>query len=77
MSPVEELVEAFTEAGLSFGRPATLGHPEVRVKSGSGREYAVRVLRFSFMVAPQQEPNVYQHLTVAAVLDHVRNDRTG
>jgi hypothetical protein len=76
MSPVEELVEAFTEAGLTFGRPATQGHPEVRVKSDSGRQYAVCVLRFSFMVAPESEPNVYQRLTVADVLDHVRNDRT-
>ena len=54
----------------------TLGFPEVRVKSGSGREYAVRVLRFSFMVAPQAERNVYQRLTVADVLDLVRHDRT-
>jgi hypothetical protein len=76
MSPVEELIEAFTQAGLSFGRPATQGFPEVRVRSGSGREYAVRVLRFSFMVAPQSDANVYQRLTVADVLALVRSDPT-
>ena len=80
MSPVEQLTEALTDAGLSWGRPATLGHPEIRVKSGSGREYAVTVLRYSFMVAesgPRTQGVTTQKLTAAEVVEAVRNDRLG
>jgi hypothetical protein len=80
MSPVEQLVEALTNAGLTFGRPATIGHPEVRVRSGSGREYAVTVLRYSFMVAASSRVgahDVVQKLTVADVVETVRNDAFG
>jgi hypothetical protein len=72
MSAVDELIEALTEAGLKWGRPPSFGAPEIRVKADSGREYAVRVLRFSFMVAPQSEAStVYQRLTVADVVNMV------
>jgi hypothetical protein len=73
VTAVEELVEALTEAGLTFGRPATHGPPEIRIKNDAGREFEVRVLRFSFMVCPQSEPRVvYQRLSVADVLEMVR-----
>ena len=70
---MEELVEALTEAGLTWGRPATHGAPEIRIKNDAGREYAVKVLRFSYMVFPQSEAGmVYQRLSVADVLEMVR-----
>ncbi len=73
MSPVEELVDALTEAGLTFGRPATLGFPEVRVRGRGGQEFAVKVLRYSFLVSPQTGPDsVVQRLTVADVVELVR-----
>jgi hypothetical protein len=70
---VDELIEALTNAGLRWGRPATLGAPEIRVKNDAGHEFAVTVLRFSFMVSPQSEAGtVYQRLSVADVLEMVR-----
>jgi hypothetical protein len=73
VTAIEELVEALTEAGLNWGRPATYGAPEVRVRNDAGREYSVMVLRFSFMVSPQSEAGmVYQRLSVADVVEMVR-----
>jgi hypothetical protein len=73
VAAVDELVEALTEAGLAWGRPATRGVPEIRVRNDAGREYAVKVLRFSFLVcAPSDSWMVYQRLSVADVLAMVR-----
>src|SRR5262249_34053414 len=64
VAAVDELIEALTNAGLKWGRPATHGAPEIRVKNDAGNEFAVIVLRFSFMVSPQSEAGmVYQRLS--------------
>jgi hypothetical protein len=73
-SPTDELIEALTEAGLTWGRATGAGHPEVRVKGASGREYSVRVLRFSYTVIPRQEHAVAQQcLSIARVVELVRS----
>ena len=75
MSAMNELVEALTDAGLTWGRPAGAGHPEIRVKNAAGQEFSIRVLKFSYFVAPEAEPtgyHVYQCLTAADVLEMVR-----
>lgn len=72
MSQVEDLISVLTEAGLTFGRPATAGAPEVRVRSESGREYAVRALHFSFMVIPCAEPVMVQCLSAEDVISVLR-----
>ncbi len=75
MPLVDELVEAFTNAGLTFGRPAPHGYPELRVKSATGRAYSVKILKFSFMVTQEERPDVaHQRLTAQDVLAFVRSD---
>lgn len=75
MTPIEELVEAFTNAGLTFGRPPPMGYPELRVRSASGREYAIKCMRYSFVVEPTAGPVVaVQCLTAEAAVEIVRND---
>ena len=72
MSAVEELIEALTEGGLTWGRPASTGAPEIRVKNEAGLEYVVRVNRFSFNVMQGEATVIYQCLTPADVLAMVR-----
>jgi hypothetical protein len=73
MTAVEELVETLTNAGLTWGRPASFGFPEIRVKNASGTEYSVTVLRFSFFVTIGGSTILHQRLTVADVLDTIRH----
>jgi hypothetical protein len=72
VAAIDELTEALTEAGLKWGRPKAHGTPEIRVKNDAGREFVVKVLRFSFMVSPSESRLVYQRLSVADVLELVR-----
>ena len=73
MSAVEELIEALTEGGLTFCRPASSGAPEIRVKNEAWLEYVVRVHRFSFNVMQAEATVIYQCLTTADVLAMVRS----
>jgi hypothetical protein len=72
VAAIDELTEALTEAGLKWGRPRAHGSPEIRVKNDAGREFLVKVLRFSFIVCPSESQVVYQRLSVADVLEMVR-----
>jgi hypothetical protein len=72
MAAADELVEALTNAGLTWGRPATRGFPEFRVKNRSGVEITIRVLKFSYLVTVGPSWVMHQRITVAEVLETIR-----
>jgi len=73
MGALDELIEALNQSGLTWGKPATFGAPEVRVKNDAGQEFVVKVLRFSYNVSNEAEPFVmHQCLTPEDVLARMR-----
>jgi hypothetical protein len=70
---VAALTEAFTNAGLTWGRSRNAnGFPEVRVRTAAGAEITVKVLKFSYFVTRAGSHVAFQRLSAADVLAMVR-----